>query len=168
MLQYSHIKINEHKILPKNLHPLTITLVLNFHKALKNYARSPQHYFKLPVKLIKRVKLRVHYTLPDLYALYMSPPSPSSLMPKQQSLVLLESASASRYQRELLRKWCKIRCFRTKLFSACCSARASPRSKKRFKVKQRLPPYARADSLKLPQRFALTSPLSAICLLRGY
>ena len=50
------------KILPKNLHQLAITLVLNFHKALKNYAYPPQHYFKLSVKLIKRVKSRVHYT----------------------------------------------------------------------------------------------------------
>ena len=31
-------KINERRILPKNLHPLAIILVLNFHKALKNYA----------------------------------------------------------------------------------------------------------------------------------
>ena len=84
-------KINERRILPKNLHPLAIILVLNFHKALKIYARSPQHYFKLPVKLIKCVSRAFTITLPDLYALYMSPPSPSSLMPKQQSLVLLET-----------------------------------------------------------------------------
>ena len=52
------------------MHQLAITLVLNFHKALKNYAYPPQHYFKLSVKLIKRVKSRVHYTLPGLYTLY--------------------------------------------------------------------------------------------------
>ena len=134
MLYCSHIKINEHKILPKNLHPLAIILVLNFHKALKNYARSPQHYFKLPVKLIKRVKSRVHYTLPDLYALYMSAKF-ILINAKTALIILLESVSAGRYKRELLRKWCKIRYLRAELLSACCSVRASPRSKKRFKVK---------------------------------
>ena len=86
-------------------------------------------------KLIKCVKSRVHYNATGLVCAVYEPAKLSSSMLKQQSLILLENVSAGRYQRKLLRKRCKIRCFYTELLSACCSARASPRYKKSFKVK---------------------------------
>lgn len=49
------------KFLPKNLHSLTITLVLNFHKTLKktmNIRHSTQ--LKLSAKFIKRCELRAY------------------------------------------------------------------------------------------------------------
>ena len=76
---------------------------------------------KPSAKFIKRCELRV-YRYWAVYAV-MSPPSSSSSMSKQQSLILLESASAGRYQGELLRKRCKIRYLRAELLSACYSAR---------------------------------------------
>ena len=90
---------------------------------------------KLSAKLIKCVKSRVHYNATGLVCAVYEPAKPILINAKTAITRLARNASASRYKRELLRKRCKIRCFYTELLSACCSARASPRSKKSFKVK---------------------------------
>ena len=90
---------------------------------------------KPSAKLIKHAKSRVHYNATGFVCAVYEPAKLILINAKTALIILLESVSAGRYKRELLRKWCKIRCLRAELLSACCSARASPRSKKKFKVK---------------------------------
>lgn len=165
--QYNHIKIDEHKILPKNLHPLTITPVLNFHKALKNYARSPQHYFKLPVKLIKRVKLRVHYTLPGLYMLSMRPPSSSSSMLKQHQSYCQKTCQLA----SIKENYCESGAKCDTSAPSClvlATLRMQTQDPKRDLKQSSACHLARVQIAQSCQKFAPTSPLSTICLLRGY
>lgn len=98
------------------MHPLATILVLNFHKALKSMHVRRSTQLKSFAKFIKHAKSRVHYNATGLVCAVYELAKPILInVSKQQSLVLLENASASRYQRELLRKWRKIRYLRTEL-----------------------------------------------------
>lgn len=67
---------------------------------------------KLSAKLIKCVKSRVHYNATGLVCAVYEPAKPILINAKTAITRLARNASASRYQRELLRKRCKMRYLR--------------------------------------------------------